>query len=210
MASITTELVETGAKRDERGRKITTPAERAWSRPGSRLCGMYSSGRRPPIRESCDRVICRNGEQSDAAGDNVRDPDAWQMRMPGVAARRPAPSEPDTAPLRNRIALGGARDSRLDAYCGAGCAMETRLQETSGPEGIVMAVPLVAEPRESELTSPAGDRVRSCLPMASGRGQSSANCLPDNQRNRPLWTGCSSPIRHIPRWSGLSHQQVRP
>jgi hypothetical protein len=27
MASITTELVETGAKRDERGRKITTPAE---------------------------------------------------------------------------------------------------------------------------------------------------------------------------------------
>jgi hypothetical protein len=28
MASITTELVETGAKRDERGRKITTPAER--------------------------------------------------------------------------------------------------------------------------------------------------------------------------------------
>jgi transposase-like protein len=28
MASITTELVETGTKRDERGRKITTPAER--------------------------------------------------------------------------------------------------------------------------------------------------------------------------------------
>jgi hypothetical protein len=28
MASITTEMVETGAKRDERGRKITTPAER--------------------------------------------------------------------------------------------------------------------------------------------------------------------------------------
>ena len=28
MTSITTELVETGAKRDERGRKITTPAER--------------------------------------------------------------------------------------------------------------------------------------------------------------------------------------
>jgi transposase-like protein len=28
MASITTELVETGAKRDERGRKITTPVER--------------------------------------------------------------------------------------------------------------------------------------------------------------------------------------
>jgi len=119
MASITTELVETGAKRDERGRKITTPAERAWSRPGSRLCGMYSSGRRPPIRESCDRVICRNGEQSDAAGDNVRDPDAWQMRMPGVAARRPAPSEPDTAPLRNRIALGelGFPAGRL-LWCG--------------------------------------------------------------------------------------------
>ena len=28
MASITTELVETGSKRDGRGRKITTPAEK--------------------------------------------------------------------------------------------------------------------------------------------------------------------------------------